>query len=91
MGFFFGRKAKRIPPNASFRLTQEGREKLQDFSGDPKSQVLVALETGGSSDIDEISQTSGLSRGQVERIIPSLIRGGYVQYISSNMGAEEVA
>lgn len=89
MPFWFGRGKRKIPPNASFTLTQQGREKLQDFSGDPKSQVLVALETQGSCDIDELSQASGLSRGQVERMIPGLIRGGYIQYMSSGMGADE--
>lgn len=88
MPFFFGRGGRGIPKNATFRLTQEGREKLQEFSGDPKSQILVALETHGSSDIDEISSASGLSRGQVERFIPSLVKGGYIQYISSAMVAE---
>ena len=83
MSFLFGRKGKRIPPNATFRLTQEGREKLQDFGGDPKSRVLTALETRGTSDIDEISQSSGLSKGQVERLVPGMIRGGYIQYVSA--------
>ena len=91
MSFFFGRGKRKIPPNASFRLTQEGREKLQDFTGDPKSQVLVALETQGTSDIDELSRSSGLGRGQVERLIPGLIRGGYIQYMSAGMGADEEA
>ena len=89
MPFFFGRGRRKIPPNASFRLTQEGREKLQDFSGDPKSQVLVALETQGTCDIDELSQASGLNRGQVERLIPGLLRGSYIQYVSSSMGSED--
>ena len=81
--------SKNIPANATFRLTQDGREKLQEFGGDPKSRVLVALETRGTSDIDEISQASGLSRGQVERLVPTLVRGGYVQYVSASMGGEE--
>lgn len=85
----FHRKGRNIPVNASFRLTQEGREKLQEFAGDPKSRVLVALETRGTSDIEEISQASGLSRGQVERLVPTLVRGGYVQYISSAMTGED--
>ena len=85
----FQRRGRTIPPNASFRLTQEGREKLQEFGGDPKSRVLVALETRGTSDIDEISQTSGVSRGQVERLIPALIRGRYIQYVSASMIGEE--
>ena len=81
-------KPKTIPPNATFRLTQQGKEKLLDFASDPKSRVLVALETHGTSDIDEISQISGLGRGQVERLIPSLVRGGYVTYVSASMSEE---
>lgn len=83
MGFFNRGKKKAIPPNATFRLTQEGREKLQDFGGDPKSRILTALETHGTSDIDEISQASGVGRGQVEKLVPGMIRGGYIQYISA--------
>ena len=84
MGFFFGRKGNKIPPNATFRLTQEGREKLQNFSGDIKTQILVALETQGTSDIEEISKATGMSKGQVERQIPILVRGGYIQYLSAS-------
>lgn len=83
MGFLFGRHNKSIPRNATFTLTQQGREKLQEFSGDPKSQILTALETGGTSDIDEIANRSGLGRGKVERFIPALVRGGYIQYVSA--------
>ena len=53
MSFIFGRKKGRMPANATFRLTQEGREKLQEYTGDSKSQVLLALETGGTSDLEE--------------------------------------
>ncbi len=76
-------KNKSIPSTATFRLTEQGREKLQEFSGDPKSQILVALETRGTSDVNEISQASGISRGKVERLITVLVRGGYVQYVSA--------
>lgn len=86
---FFNRRGHRIPPNASFRLTQEGRNKLQEFSGDPKSRILVALETRGTSDIDEIAQASGLSRGKVESLIASLVRGSYVQYVSASSGGDD--
>lgn len=82
---FFDRKSKHFPPNAAFSLTQRGRDKVQEFGGDPKSRVLVALETGGTSDIDEISQASGLSKGQVERLIPQMVKGGYISYISASM------
>ena len=83
MGFFNRGKGKGIPPNATFRLTQEGREKLQEFGGDPKSRVLAALETQGTSDIAEISQTSGVSKGKVEKLVPGMIRGGYISYVSA--------
>ena len=77
------RSRKNIPQNASFRLTQVGREKLQDFRGDSKSRILVALETEGTSSVAEIASASGLSKGKVEAMIPSMIRGGYIQYVSS--------
>ncbi len=83
MGFFNRGKGKGIPPNATFRLTQEGREKLQEFGGDPKSRILTALETQGTSDITEISQTSGINKGKVEKLVPAMIRGGYIQYVSA--------
>jgi DNA-binding MarR family transcriptional regulator len=69
-----------LPKNATFRLTQEGREKLQTYTGTPQARILVAMETQGSSaDVDEIAGSSGLSRGQVERGILALIQKGYVQ------------
>lgn len=76
-------RSKTILANATFQITQEGKEKLQEFGGDPKSRVLVALETRGTSDIDEITQASGVSRGQIERLIPALVRGGYIRYVSA--------
>lgn len=80
---------KNVPPNASFRLTQIGREKLQDFRGDAKSRILVALETEGTSSVSEIASASGLSRGKVESMMPSMIRGGYIQYVSGTNINEE--
>ena len=87
MSFLF-RKGKNIPPNATFRITQVGQEKLQDFSGDPRSRILVALESGGTIDVSEISAKSGVSRGKVERMIPVLIHGGYVSYVSASSLAD---
>ena len=90
MSYLFDRMRKGsrgIPATATFRLTEQGRDKLQDFSGDPKSRILVMLESRGTSDVDEIAQASGLSKGQVERLIPSMVRGGYIQYVSAAMGS----
>lgn len=90
MSFLFGRKKNLgIPRNATFRLTQEGREKLQEFAGNPKDRVLMALETRGTSDIDEIAEASGLNRGQVERFIRPLVAGQYIQYVSTSMDAAD--
>lgn len=86
MGFFFRKKSRKIPPNATFRITQEGSAKLQEFTGDDKSQILMALETGGTSDVEEICQKSGLSKGCVEKMVPVLARGGYIQYVGPNSG-----
>ncbi len=91
-----GHKSNSIPPNATFRLTQEGRAKLQSFDGDARSRILMALETSdGSSNIDEISAAAKVGRGQVEKMIPKLVSSGYVQLaggggrLSSDEGMEE--
>lgn len=71
-----------LPKNATFRLTQEGREKLQTYTGTPQARILVAMETQGSSvDVDELAGASGLSKGQVEHNLLVLIQKGYVQRI----------
>lgn len=84
MSFFFKGKTQNIPPGSTFKLTQEGREKVQQFGGDDKSRVLVALETRGTSDIDEISAASGLSRGKVEQLVPMLVRGRFIQLVGAS-------
>ena len=80
----FGMRRKSLlPKNASFRLTQEGREKLQSYSGTPQTRVLAALETQGTCDRDEIAAASGLSRGAVERHVLALIQKGDVQRVGA--------
>lgn len=82
MSILFGRGRKHIPKNALFRITQEGRDKLQEFGGDARSQILMALETRGTSNIIELSQSTGLNPGKIERVLPSLAPV-YIQYVSS--------
>lgn len=72
-----------LPKNAAFRLTQEGREKLQSYTGTPQARILAALETQGTSDRDEIANAAGMSRGSVERNIMALLQKGYVQRVGS--------
>jgi DNA-binding MarR family transcriptional regulator len=82
-----GRKTV-IPRNATFRLTQEGKEKIQTYTGTPQARILVALETQGSSaDVDELAGTSGLSKGQVEKNLLALIQKGYVQRVGAGMSS----
>ncbi len=83
-------KKPAVPANATFRLTQEGVEKLQDFGSDAKSRILSALETRGSCGVNEIAQASNLTQGKVDRLIGGLVKSGYVQYRSPSMsGVEE--
>ena len=83
----FGRKSA-IPRNATFRLTQEGKEKIQTYTGTPQARILVALETQGSSaDVDELAGTSGLSKGQVEKNVIALIQKGYIQRVGAGMSS----
>ena len=70
-----------LPKNATFRLTQEGQEKLQSYTGTPQARILAALETQGTSDKDEIASATGMSRGSVERNVVALLQKGYVQRV----------
>jgi DNA-binding MarR family transcriptional regulator len=83
------RKSGVLPKNATFRLTQEGREKLQSYSGTPQSRVLAALETQGTCDRDELAAASGLGRGAVEKNVLALIQKGYVQRVGAGARYEE--
>lgn len=84
MSFFLNRGGGRhISRDATFRLTQEGTDKLGDYRGDAKSNILMALDTGGTSTIEEISRNSGLSKRKVEAVLPNLMRNGYVVYATS--------
>lgn len=82
-------RGRRIPRDATFRNTQLGTDKLQEFKGDALSKVLMALETGGTLNVAEIAERSGISRGRVERLVPRLIQGSYIQPVSSSMVSED--
>ena len=77
----FGMGKSVLPKNATYRLTQEGREKLQSYTGTPQSRILAALETCGTSDRDEIASAAGMGRGLVERNVLALLQKGYVQRV----------
>jgi len=77
----FGMGKGVLPKNATFRLTQEGREKLQSYTGTPQARILAALETCGTSDRNELASASGMGRGSVERNVLALLQKGYVQRV----------
>ena len=82
-----------IPPNATFRITQGGEEELQKFLGGDTHAILVALQTNGTSTVEDIAERSGLSKGEVEHRIPVLVNKQQIQFIAGGMGspsAEEV-
>ena len=84
----FDRNKKQISRYDTFSLTEAGRDKLQMYTGDTRSRLLVALETQGSSNIDDLAKSSGISRGQLEHIIPQLLRGRFIQSSSAGEGLE---
>jgi len=79
MDSFSGRGRPEIDRQGSFRLSEQGREKLTNFDGSSGMQIMAALETGGSMDLDELRRTTKLGGAGLERVLVSLMRKGYVQ------------
>lgn len=78
---FFDRGQRRESVRGSvFHLTEQGRAKLQsEFTGDPQSRVLVALETSGSSmSFNELSRQTYISGGHLEHLLHILEKRGYI-------------
>lgn len=87
--FFNSRDDRRetgINKNGWFSLTERGKERVSKFGyGDrPQDRLLVALECAdASATLDDMARFGHMSRGQVERLLPGLIRSGMV---SDNTG-----
>ena len=70
-----------INKNGWFSLTERGKERVSKFGygNSPQDRLLVALECADSAaTLDDITRFSHMSRGQVERLLPRLIRSGMV-------------
>lgn len=80
----FRKKGRVVPPYATFAITQRGEEKIQDLTGDTRHRILVALQTNGSSTLEEISRSSGISRGRTEKMLPIMVQQRLIQYVSSS-------
>jgi DNA-binding MarR family transcriptional regulator len=83
--FFPWQSQNVIPKSTTFTLTQLGQSKAENFTGDERTRILMALESQGASNTEEISRYARMSKGKVERIIPSLIKGGYIQPVRGEM------
>ena len=67
-----------IPSSMTFMITNVGREKSAEYTGDSESRVLAVLESRGSMNVTEIARNTQLPRSTVEKTIPKLVQGGYV-------------
>ena len=67
-----------IPSSMTFMITNVGREKSTEYTGDVESRVLAVLENRGSMNVGEIARNTQLPRSKVESVIPKLVLGGYV-------------
>jgi len=74
-----------IPRGATFTLTEIGSRKAETFSGDDRTRVLMALEQNGASTTEEMSRIAKVNKGKVERMIPTLIRGGFIQSVRGDI------
>lgn len=81
----FGFQHNHIPREATFVLTQLGESKADNYTGDERTRLLLVLRTNGASNTDEISRLAKISKGKVEKMIPILIKGGYIQPIKGEM------
>lgn len=73
-----------IPPNATFRLTQEGSDKIRDGNQSPQMRALIAIQTiGSSADVQEVASHAGMSRGAAEHAMIALAQKGYIQRVGA--------
>jgi len=77
-----------VPRSATFVLTELGRGKAESFTGDDRTRVLMALDQNGASNVEEISRISKVGKGKVERMIPSLAKGGFIQPVRGEVNSD---
>ena len=78
------RESSTVPQNTTFRLTEKGRAKLQEFGPGNEGAILYALEVGGTSNAKDIAASSGFDVARVGRMLLPLKRAGYVQWTNEN-------
>ena len=70
-----------IPRSATFVLTELGRAKAENFTGDDRTRICMTLDQNGASNLEEISRISKINKGKIERMIPTLVKGGFIQSV----------
>ena len=90
MGFLDRNNRRPSLKQSAFRLTEEGRQKLQmSFDGSETSRILIALECESSSmDLDDLSVATRIPRGRLEAVLPGMARRGYIQMSGPGQGGE---
>ena len=92
--FFKGKreKAKDIGPHDKFVITQRGEEELHKNLPGARNNILLVLETRGSSTMDEISRHPACRypRGKVERLLTKMVEKDKTVR-SANISASDAA
>ena len=72
-----------------FRITKKGHAFLENSYDDSSAtSILMVLETGsGSSGVDDIAESTRLSKKKVEKLMPSLVAKKLVQSVSRDSEA----
>ena len=80
-----------VNKNGWFGLTERGKSRVDEFGygNSTQDRVLVGIECAGSAcTIDDIARNCHISRGQVERVLPRLVKAGMVSDNSGYSGGE---
>ena len=65
-------------------ITPRGREKLEGGKVPDKiNKILMCLSTEGSGDMDDISQSTKISKKNVEKLLPQLAHAGVIQAVGT--------
>ena len=70
-----------IPNTLTFTLTSLGKAKAEDYNGDAETQVLVALEENGPSNLSDLCGYTGLGRNRVAGVLRKALKSGKVHSI----------
>jgi len=71
-----------IPNSVTFTLTPLGKMKAEDYNGDAETQVLVAIEENGPSNLSELCAHTGLGRNRVAGVVRKALKTGKIHKLA---------